>query len=159
MPDVPSIPAGFHTLTPHLVVQDSRQLIDFYQRAFGAEPLALCSTDEQGHVMHARVRIGDSIVMLNDEFPEQGVLAPQAGATPVTLHLYTEDVDAMFARAVAAGATVLMPPADMFWGDRYSMVTDPAGHRWAIATQQEVLSDEDIAERARTAFSGGASGS
>src|SRR4051794_39087242 len=145
---------GFHTVTPYMVVKNSRQAIDFYKKAFGAEEL-MFSTTPDGVCMHADIKIGDSIVMLNDEFPKMDVLSPLSrGGTSVTLHLYVPDVDAAFARAVAAGATVKMPPADMFWGDRYAQITDPFGHSWSIATRNEDPTPEQMQERMRKAFGG-----
>ncbi len=147
------IPQGFRAVTPHLVVRDAGKAIDFYIRAFGAvERFRMPGPD--GHVMHAEVTIGDSIVMLCDEHPEHGSLGPQAGKpSPVTLHLYVEDADAAFRRAVAAGAEVRMPLADMFWGDRYGQVADPFGHSWSIATNVREVSPEEI-ERAQRGLAG-----
>jgi uncharacterized glyoxalase superfamily protein PhnB len=128
--------------------------IDFYQKAFGATELMRVPTPE-GRLMYAAVRIGDSVVMLNDEFPEMGSLGPKArGGASVTIHLFVEDADAAFARAVAAGATVLMPLADMFWGDRFGLLEDPFGHSWSIATHQKDLTAQEIAVAAQGACGG-----
>jgi PhnB protein len=144
---------GFHTVTPYIVVKNSRDAIEFYKKAFGAEELSFAATPD-GACMHADIRIGDSIVMLNDEFPKFGVLSPLTrGGTSVTLHLYVPDVDAAFKRAVDAGATAKMPPADMFWGDRYCQLADPFGHSWSIATHKEDPTPEQLVERAAKAFS------
>jgi PhnB protein len=137
-------PADMPTVTPHLVCDGAAAAIDFYQRAFGAvEAMRLPTPD--GKLMHAMVRIGESPVMLVDEWPEAGVRSPKAlQGTPVTLHLYVEDVDAAVEKAVAAGATVAMAPDDMFWGDRYAQVVDPFGHRWSIAHHVRDMSPAEI---------------
>ena len=143
---VQPIPTGMHTLTPHLVCAGAADAIGFYQRAFGATEVTRLATPD-GKLMHASVRIGDSTVMLVDEMPQWGALGPLAlKGTPVTLHLYVQDVDAAYAKAVAAGAKPTMPPADMFWGDRYGQVEDPFGHRWSIATHTRDLTDAQIRE-------------
>ncbi|MDT7833713.1 VOC family protein [Aquabacterium sp. OR-4] len=141
-----AIPEGFHTLTPHLVCAGASDAIAFYGRAFGAVELSRLP-GPGGLLMHASIRIGDSIVMLHDEFPEMGARGPKAiGGTAVTLHLYTTDADAAFARAVDAGCSVVMPLGDQFWGDRYGVVEDPFGHRWSIAMQLRQLSPQQITE-------------
>ncbi|MNT15767.1 hypothetical protein D3C72_1508390 [compost metagenome] len=118
--------------------------IAFYKKAFNAEEITRLP-GPNGKVMHAAIRIGDSVLMLMDDFPEWGSLGPQAlKGTPVTLHLYVKDVDAALQQAVAAGAQVTMPAADMFWGDRYGQVVDPFGHRWSIATHKQDLTPEEI---------------
>ncbi|PHV08580.1 glyoxalase [Janthinobacterium sp. BJB412] len=138
------IPEGMHTLTPHLVCDNAAKAIEFYKKAFGAEEGGRLP-GEDGKIMHAMLRIGDSAFMLADAFPEHGSLAPNAlKGTPVTLHLYVKDVDAAFARAVDAGAVVKMPLADMFWGDRYGIVTDPSGHQWSLASHIKEVSPEEM---------------
>lgn len=138
------IPDGMHTLTAHIVCEGASDAIAFYKKAFNAEELARLP-GPNGKVMHAAIRIGDSVLMLMDDFPEWGSLGPKAlKGSPVTLHLYMTDVDAAMKQAVAAGATVTMPVADMFWGDRYGQVVDPFGHRWSIATHQFEYSPEEI---------------
>jgi PhnB protein len=133
-----------HAVTPHLICADASDAIAFYVRAFGAVELARLPGPD-GKLMHALIRIGDSHLMLNDEFPAYGALGPKArGGTSVTLQLRVPDADAAFARAVEAGATVVMPLADQFWGDRYGVVADPCGHHWSIATQVRALSAEEI---------------
>jgi uncharacterized glyoxalase superfamily protein PhnB len=123
-----------HAVTPHLVCAGAAQAIEFYQKAFGATETSRMP-GPGGKLMHASVRIGDSTVMLVDEMPEHGVLGPQAlKGSPVMIHLYVEDADALVARAAAAGAKITMPVADMFWGDRYGQLEDPFGHRWSVAT-------------------------
>ncbi|MBU6441653.1 MAG: VOC family protein [Betaproteobacteria bacterium] len=138
-----------HSLTPHLICRGAAEALDFYVRAFGAVELVRLPGPD-GRLMHATLRVGDANLMLVDEMPEWGALGPLAlGGTPVTLHLYVDDVDASFQRAVAAGATPKMPPADMFWGDRYGQVIDPYGHRWSIATHVRDVPPEQMLEAAR----------
>lgn len=133
-----------HSLSPHLVCAGAAKAIDFYKAAFGATENVRLPTPD-GKLMHACVTINGSSVMLVDEFPGMGAVAPTSlKGTPVTLHLMVDDVDAFTARAVAAGAKVIMPVADMFWGDRYGVIEDPFGHRWSIATPQRAMSVEDI---------------
>ena len=143
---VPPIPRGMHSITPHIVVDGAAAAIDFYKKAFGAiERMRM--PGEQGRLMHASIAIGDSVLMLVDQIPEWKTLGPKAlGGTPVTVHLYVNDADKVFAQALAAGASVQMPLADMFWGDRYGIVVDPFGHKWAIATQKRVVTPEAMAE-------------
>jgi uncharacterized glyoxalase superfamily protein PhnB len=145
MPEaVQAVPAGFHTLTPHLTVRDADKALEFYKNALGAEILHVARTPD-GKVMHASLRIGDSMLMLNDEFPEMGGLSPlSTGGAGVTIHIYTQDVDAAFNRAVSAGAEVKMPLMDQFWGDRYGMVADPFGHKWSLATHIKDMSQEEM---------------
>ena len=140
------IPDGMHTLIPHLVCADAAAAIEFYKKAFGAiEELRLPGPG--GKLMHAMLRIGGSALMLVDEWPEMGALGPKAlKGSPVTIHFYATDVDAAVARAVAAGAEVVMPVADMFWGDRYGQLRDPFGHLWSVATHLRDLSPEEIAQ-------------
>lgn len=143
---------GVHSVTPHLVCTGAADAIEFYKKAFGAtEMVRLPGPD--GKVMHACVHINGSSVMLMDEGPECGMLSPKSlKGTPVTIHLIVADVDAFVERAAAAGATVVMPVADMFWGDRYGVVEDPFGHRWSIATPQRTLTIDEIIEAAKTAM-------
>jgi PhnB protein len=129
-----SIPNGLHTITPHLVCNNAVAAISFYQKAFGATEMMRLA-DPAGKLMHASIRIGDSTVMLVDEYPDYGSFSPKTlKGTPVTIHMYVDDVDAAFKQAVDAGAVAKMPPADMFWGDRYGLVVDPFGHQWSLAT-------------------------
>ena len=151
---VSPIPAGYHTVTPYLTVNDGARALDFYKRAFGARE-TVRMPGPGGKVMHAEIQIGDSIVMLADEFPEMGSRAPQTlGGASGSLLIYTKDVDALFERAVAAGATVQMPLADMFWGDRYGKLLDPFGHQWELATHKEDVPRREMAKRAAAAMSG-----
>jgi len=140
------IPHGMHTITPHLVCNGAAAAIEFYKEAFGAvEVDRLAGPD--GKLMHAMLRIGDSALMLVDEFPEMFALGPNArGGSSVTIHLSVADVDASFRRATAAGAQVRMPVMDMFWGARYGLVQDPFGHLWLIATQVRNLTMAEITE-------------
>jgi len=141
---VKHIPEGMHTVTPHLVCAGAGAAIDFYKKAFGATETSRMP-GPGGKLIHASIRIGDSTVMLVDEMPEWGSLGPKAlKGTPVVIHLYVDDVDAFTARAVAAGAKVTMPVADMFWGDRYGQIEDPFGHRWSVATHVRDVSPADM---------------
>jgi len=144
------IPEGFHSLTPALVVNDAAAAIEFYRRAFGAVELSRAIAPDGVKVWHADLRIGDSRLMLNDAFPEQGSHGPdpEKGAVGFSIWLYVEDVDAVFQRAVDAGATVQMPVSDQFWGDRFGGLRDPFGHSWAIATRVEDVSAEESRRRA-----------
>lgn len=149
---VQPIPAGYHTVTPYLCLRDTAKALDFYGKAFGAEELFRMA-GPGGGVMHAEMKIGDSMIMLGDECPQRGVLGPQSrGGTTVSLMLYVTEVDAAFNRAVAAGCTVKMPPTNMFWGDRFCKVADPFGHEWAIATHIEDLSPEEVEKRGKEAM-------
>lgn len=152
--NVKPIPEGMRTVTPHLTCAGAAQAIEFYKAAFGAiEQMRLA--DPQGRIMHASIKIGDSIVMLNDEFPEMGGLGPKGfGGTAVTIHLSVENADAWFERATKAGATVKMPLADMFWGARYGLLEDPFGHSWSIATQIREVGPEELAAAMTSACGG-----
>jgi PhnB protein len=154
---VKPIPEGFHTVTPYLAVRGAAQAIDFYRRAFGAEEVVRMPMPGGDKVMHAELRIGDSRLMLADEFPEMGgEKSPAAlGGSGVTIHLYVDDVDATFARAVGAGATAKAPPADMFCGDRFGKLEDPFGHVWSIATHKADPTPEQMAEGMKQAFAAG----
>ncbi len=141
------VPEGFHTVTPYVTVKGAVDAIEFYKRAFGAREIFRWS-DPDGSIRHAEVVIGDSPVMLTDEAPEFGMSGPQTlGGSPVHMFLYVEDADAVFDRAVAAGATELMPVEDSQDGDRRGGVTDPFGHVWYIATHIENISREDLQKR------------
>lgn len=154
MAKVKPIPEGFHTITPHLVVRGAAEAIEFYTRAFGAQELARSPGPDGKRLMHAEIKIGDSRLMLVDEYPEYGSKSPQGlGGSPVTIHLYVEDVDAVFDRAVKAGCKVQMALMDAFWGDRYGQLTDPYGHKWSLATHKEDLTREEMAKRAQAFFS------
>jgi PhnB protein len=145
---VKRVPDGYHRVTPHLTVRDAAKMIEFYGKAFGAEEMQRALGPDGKTIMHASLRIGDSVVFLNDEFPEMGAFSPlSTKGTPVTLHLSVEDADKQFQQALSAGAEVVMPLADQFWGDRYGIVKDPSGHQWSIAHHVEDLTPEQIKER------------
>jgi len=146
------IPEGFHTLTAYLTVKNAPRAIEFYKQAFRAEVRGI-HYGPDGRIMNADLKIGDSILLLAEEFPEMGAKSPLAlGGSSITIHIYVEDVDKLFNQAVAAGGTVVMPVMDMFWGDRYGHLTDPFGHKWSIATHKEDLTSEEIEKRGRAAF-------
>lgn len=148
MTKVHPIPEGFHTVTPQLIVNGAAKAIEFYKRAFGAEEITrMPGPDDK--LMHAEILLGNSRIMLADEFPDWGSYGP-GSRVPVTVHLYVEDADALFNRAVEAGAKPLMSMENQFWGDRYGKVQDPFGHHWSIATRKENLTPEQILERAPT---------
>lgn len=155
MGEVQPIPKGRHTVTPHLVVQNAAQAIEFYKTAFAAEEIARMPAPDGEFLMHAEVKIGDSIVMLCDELPGMDrCLSPKSlGGTSVTVHIWSEDVDALYERALKAGAAASMPLADMFWGDRYGKVTDPFGHEWSMATHKQDLTPEEMGKAAEEFFS------
>ena len=138
------IPAGMHSVTPHIVCSGAAEAIEFYKKAFNAvEESRMPGPD--GKLMHAVVRIGDSKVMLVDESPDWGCHGPRSlKGSPVPLHLYVEDVDAVVAQAVRAGAKITMPVDDMFWGDRYGRLEDPFGHQWSVATHIREVSPEEM---------------
>ncbi len=141
---VKPIPEGMRSITPHLICEGAAEAIEFYKKAFGAVENGRMP-GPNGKLMHAQIRIGDSALMLVDDFPEMGGHGPKAlKGSPVTIHLYVEDADKVFNQAVAAGATVRMPLADMFWGDRYGQIEDPFGHHWSIATHKQDLTPEQM---------------
>lgn len=138
------IPAGYHTVTPAIVVRDAAQAIDFYKRAFGALEVSRMAGPD-GKIMHAEIRLGDSVVMLGEENEQWGTKSPLlTNGNPGSLHIYVDDADAAFQRAINAGATVRYPLEDAFWGDRYGKVTDPFGHEWGIATHVKDLSETEM---------------
>jgi PhnB protein len=150
---VKRVPEGFHRVTPHLTVRDAPAMIEFYKKAFGAVENRRAPGPDGKTIMHAEIQIGDSKVFLNDEFPEMNAFSPlSSNGTPVTLHVYVEDADKQFEQALAAGAEVVMPLDDAFWGDRYGMVKDPSGHQWSIGTHKEDLTPEQIEQRMAQAF-------
>jgi uncharacterized glyoxalase superfamily protein PhnB len=143
------IPEGMHTITPHLVCAGVKDAIAFYAKAFGATSRGTLDTPD-GKVMHAQITIGDSPIMLVDENPDWKILGPKAlGGTPISLHIYVNDADAVFKQAIAAGATVGLEMSDMFWGDRYGMVVDPWGHKWSIATHVRDVPMDEMVEASR----------
>jgi PhnB protein len=149
------IPKGFHAITPHLVIKGAADAIEFYKRAFDAKEISRMpfpGPDGKVTIGHAELRIGESALFLADEVPKLGILGP-SGSSPVTIHLYATDANAAFARAVEAGAKVVMPLADMFWGDRYGKLVDPFGHHWSIAEHLEDVSPEQMQQRMAAAMS------
>jgi PhnB protein len=146
------IPAGYHTVTPYLTLDDAAEAIEFYKSAFGAKERMRMEAPG-GKVGHAELEIGDSLVMLADAFPQSTTRPPsELGGTTGGVFMYVEDVDAVVKQAVDKGATVTMEVADQFWGDRFGSVTDPFGHSWSIATHVEDVQPEEMAERAKTAM-------
>ena len=144
------IPQGFHTITPHLVLDNAAQAIDFYKKAFGAQEVSR-NLGPDGKIMHAQLKIGDSFFMLNDVM--MGAKGPKAfGGSPASLWLYVEDCDAVFNRATGAGAKVHLPMTDQFWGDRGGAVTDPEGYTWWISTRKEDLTPAELEQRAKEFF-------
>ena len=148
---VSHIPEGYHSVTPYLVVAGAEEAIRFYAEAFGAvEVLRMPMGDK---IAHAEVRIGDSHVMISDEWPDMGLLGPKArGGATASLMIYLEDVDAAWEKALAAGCTAERPPENQFWGDRMGTLVDPFGHRWSLATHFEDVSDEEMERRMAEAF-------
>lgn len=139
------IPKGYHTITPTLTCRNALEAIDWYVKAFGAEKRDVSMSPDKKTVMHAEVKIGDSIFMLNDEFPDMNCKSPSSyGGTSVGMWLYVDDCDKWFERASKAGAKTIMPITEMFWGDRFGQVEDPYGHRWSIATHVKDLTKEEI---------------
>ena len=145
---VKAIPDGYHTITPYLSIKGAAKALAFYKSAFGAEELVRMDMPD-GRIGHAELQIGDSRIMLADEFPEMDFRSPRSiGGTPVHIHLYVEDVDAVVGRALASGAKVLRPVQDQFYGDRSGSVIDPYGHVWHVATHKEDLSMDELRRRA-----------
>lgn len=146
------IPAGYHTVTPYLIVRDGDHALDFYKQTFTATEV-MRFPEPGGKLMHAEIKVGDSLIMLGDEHPEWNTLSPQTvGGTPVSLMLYAEDADAVFDRAVAAGAKVLQPVQNQFYGVRSGTILDPFGHQWTIGTHQEDVPMEELERRAAALF-------
>ena len=145
---VKPIPDGYHTVTPYLIIKNAADALEFYKQAFGATELFRMAQPD-GKIGHAEIKIGDSPIMLADEFPEMGYKSPQSlGGSPVSIMIYVEDVDAVFDRAVAAGATVQQPVQDKFYGDRIGTLVDPFGHVWHVSTHKEDVSPEEMEKRA-----------
>jgi PhnB protein len=148
---VKAVPEGYHTVTPYLICKGAAAAIDYYKKAFGATELVRHAAPE-GQVGHAEVKIGDSVIMLADEFPQMSALSPQTiGGTPVSLLVYVDDVDAVFKRSLAAGGKQVHPLQDKFYGDRTGTLIDPFGHMWTIATHKEDVSPEEMQRRAEAA--------
>lgn len=144
MTTINAIPDGMHTVTPHLICAGASEAIEFYKKAFNATETSRMP-GPNGRLMHAQIRIGDSPIMVVDEMPEHGALGPKSlNGSPVTIHLYVDDADAVAAQAIRVGAKSRMPVTDMFWGDRYGQIEDPFGHRWSIATHVRDVTPEDM---------------
>lgn len=152
MKKIAPIPEGYHSITPYLIVHDASGAIQFYKQAFNAkEVMRLKSPDEK--ICHSEISIGDSKIMLADEYPEMDARAPKAyGGSPITIHLYVNDVDALVKQAVAVGATVIRPLQNMFYGDRAATLQDPYGYKWHVATHVEDVSEEEIRKRSEQMF-------
>ena len=151
---VSPIPEGYSTVTPYITISGASDALAFYKKAFGAEEV-MCMKGPDGKVMHAEIRIGGSVIMLHDENPQWHALSPKTiGGSASSSMLYVPDVDAVMKAAEQAGATVTMPAADQFYGDRCGNLTDPFGHKWAIATHIEDGSPEEVERRAKAMFSG-----
>lgn len=146
MPSVKPVPEGYHTITPSLTCKNARQAMEFYKNAFGAKE-TICMEGPGGSIGHAELTIGDSVIMVNDEFP--GMSTAPTGLGGSYLFLYVDDCDAVFNRAVAAGAQVTMPLADQFWGDRFGKLTDPFGYNWGVATHVEDVTPEEMERRSK----------
>lgn len=151
---VKAIPEGYTSITTHLICRDCASAIDWYTKVFGAEDLGRMMMPDSDIIMHASIKIGDSHVMFAEENPEWGAMSPLSlEGSPVTIHLYVEDADAVYAKAVENGANGVMPVMDAFWGDRYGKVVDPFGHHWSIATHVRDVSPEEMAKAAVEQFS------
>lgn len=151
---VKPIPEGYHSVTPYLIIKNAAEAIQFYKKAFNATEI-FCMAGEDGKVKHAELQIGNSRIMLADEFPEMDCYGPQTiGRTPVLLHLYVEDVDSVFNNAVAAGASVTRPLSNQFYGDRLGCLKDPYGHSWSVATHIEDVPHEELEARAKASSCG-----
>jgi uncharacterized glyoxalase superfamily protein PhnB len=148
MPKVNPVPDGYNTVSTYLVVNNALKALDFYAKAFGARIGTRMPGPMPDSTVHAEMRIGDSSVMLTDENPQWDLKSPDTlGGSPASMHLYVEDADAVFAAAVEAGAEVVLPIMDAFWGDRYGKIKDPFGHQWGIATRKEELTAQEMIVR------------
>jgi len=153
MKEVKKIPEGYHSITPALIVKNGDAAIEFYKKGFGAEERSRMKSPD-GRVAHAELKLGDSVFMLSDEYPEMKCQSPNSiGGSQVSMYVYVEDVDSIFDKAVTAGAKVLDPVKDQFWGDRHGRLEDPFGHLWSIATHKKDLSEEEMKSAAEAAFS------
>jgi PhnB protein len=148
------VPAGYHSVTPYLSIRGAAQAIDFYKKAFGATEM-MRMPGKDGKIIHAALQINGAPVMLVDEFPNMGNASPiTLKGTPVTIHMTVDNVDSFTQRAIKAGAKVIMPVADMFWGDRYGIIEDPFGHRWSIATHLRDMTADQIKKAMHSAMPG-----
>jgi uncharacterized glyoxalase superfamily protein PhnB len=147
------MPEGSRTVTPYLIIKGAAEALEFYKKAFGATEVARLPGPDGKSIMHAEMKIGDSLVLLADEAPQWGVVGPATlGGSGVTIHLYVPDVDSFVDQAVKAGAKVTMPITDMFWGDRFGKITDPFGHAWSVATHKEDVPWDEMARRGAEAM-------
>jgi len=147
------IPKGFRTITPHLTVNDASAAIEFYKQAFDAVEKTRSYAENGVTIVHSELKIGNSLILLSDEFPEIGILAPSSvGGSSTTLHLYVPDVDKVWDQAVTAGAVAVLPLQDTYWGDRFGKLVDPFGHYWSLASRVEMLSRKEIARRKRKSW-------
>jgi PhnB protein len=154
MSQIKKIPEGYHSITPNLIVKDGIKAIEFYKKVFEAKERMRMTTPDGKAIAHAELEIGDSMIMLVDEFPQMECLSPASiGNTPVSMFLYVDDVDKTFSQAVSEGSKVLDPVKDQFWGDRHGIIEDPFGHRWSISTHIKDLSQDDLKKAAEEAFS------
>lgn len=154
---VKPIPEKYNTVTPYLTIRRAGDAIDWYVKAFGAEEVSrVPMSEEDPRLMHGEIRIGDSIIMMSEEFPEWGSRgAETVGGSPVSLLIYSDDVDSLWKRAIGAGAKIKMELADQFWGDRFGSLEDPFGHQWSVAQHVEDVSPEEMGRRREAAFAGG----
>lgn len=149
--NVKAVPPGFHTVTPTLTVRKGTQAIEFYKQAFGAEARGVHVLPD-GRLAHAEIKIGDSVVMLADEFPPMALSPETIGGTASSIYIYAENIDQLWDRAVKVGATVTMPLANQFWGDRFGVLTDPFGHRWNLAQHIEDVAPDELERRSKEMF-------
>jgi len=150
-PKTPGVPAGFHTVTPYLTLNNAAEALEFYKKAFGAKEMARQTTPD-GKILHARIKIGNSMVMMSDEFPGSPHKSPLAlGSTTVTIHIYSKDLDKLWAQAVAAGAKIVMPLDNQFWGERYGQLADPFGHSWSISMPIK-MTPKEMEEKTKAAM-------
>jgi PhnB protein len=147
------IPEGYHSVNPYLVVRNADRAIEFYKRAFGAEERFRIHGPDNKAIMHAELKIGDSVFMLTEESPDMKTLSPESiGGSPVSLYIYVKDVDSIFNQAVSEGATILHPVNDQFYGDRSGYLKDPFGHLWSIATHKKDLSPDELRKAGQAFF-------
>lgn len=153
MNEIEKIPKEYHSITPVLIVKNGDEAIEFYKNGFGVEERC-CMKGPDGRVAHAELKLGDSVFMLSDEYPEMKCHSPKTiGGSPVSMYVYVDDVDSIFNKAISAGAKILDPVKDQFWGDRHGRLEDPFGHLWSIATHKKDISDEEMKRAAEAAFS------
>lgn len=153
MNEIEKIPKDYHSITPVLIVKNGDKAIEFYKNSFGVEERFRMKSPD-GRVAHAELKLGDSVFMLSDEYPEMECHSPKTiGGSPVSMYVYVDDVDSVFNKAISAGAKVLDPVKDQFWGDRHGRLEDPFGHLWSIATHKKDLSEEEMKKAAEAAFS------